>query len=332
MRNNVYQLFLLTALLLSTMLAGCATTGKAPAVEPEDKDIIAVRAGALDTLQSLAATHLGAADKDWMIAEFNQIDRVQPGQTVLIPLKPYRPGGLAANGYQTVPVLVYHHITPKKQDKMSVPVDQFAAQMQYLDAQGYTVIPLTNLIDFFDMKAQLPAKAVVITFDDGWRDFHELAMPILKQHGFPATIFIYTDLIVGSSKTLSWDMVKEIADAGFDIQCHSKTHRDMAKVMPEEDIPAYLQSLEEEIVVSADRIEQKTGKRVKLMAYPYGTTNSLVVGLLKKHGYSGAFTVKRGSVPAFSDVFRLNRSMVYGDFSMEQFRKQLTVFNEEDIL
>ncbi len=331
---RISQTVTLLLFLAATLLCGCAGTGKQVVQEPllSDTGFKPVQVAPGDTLASLADEHLGDSGKAWMLAEFNDIQHPEPGQTLIVPLKPWSPGGLRPDGYQLVPILVYHHITPEACDKMSVPLDVFEAQMQLLRDEGYQVIPLAELYKFMEMDSQIPKKSVVITFDDGWRSFHDLAMPVLKRFGYPATLFVYTDLIVGSRKTLSWDQVREIAQAGFDIQCHSRTHRDLAKLLSGEDLPAYLNSLEEEIVTSSKILADKTGQTPRFMAYPYGTTNPLVTGVLRKHEFLGAFTVKRGGVPVFSDTLRINRSMVYGDFTMEQFREQLRVFQGEDIL
>ena len=331
---RTFQTVTLLLLLAATLLSGCAGTGKQVAGEPPlpDTGFKAVLVAPGDTLVSLAGEHLGDTGKAWMLAEFNGIQHPEPGQTLIVPLKPWTPGGLRPDGYQLVPILVYHHITPEARDKMSVPLADFEAQMQLLHDEGYHVISLAKLYKFMQLDSQIPQKSVVITFDDGWRSFYDLAMPVLKRFGYPATLFVYTDLIVGSSKTLSWDLVREIADTGFDIQCHSRTHRDLAKLHSGEDLPTYLKSLEEEIVTSSKILADKTGQIPRFMAYPYGTTNPLVTGVLRKHEFLGAFTVKRGGVPVFSDTLRINRSMVYGDFTMEQFREQLSVFKEEDVL
>lgn len=78
-------------------------------------------------------------------------------------------------------------------------------------------------------------------------------------------------------------------------------------------------------------IKKKLNREAKYLAYPYGDTNSLVNELLKKQGYQGAFTIRRGSNPFFIHHYRVNRSMIYGDFDLNQFEKNLTVFTEESL-
>src|SRR5438552_18335492 len=79
------------------------------------------------------------------------------------------------------------------------------------------------------LKRQLPKRAVVITFDDGYRAFREYAYPVLKELGFPATLFVYTDYVGAGRNALSWEDPKSLAAEGFDVQAHPKTHADLLR-------------------------------------------------------------------------------------------------------
>jgi peptidoglycan/xylan/chitin deacetylase (PgdA/CDA1 family) len=76
-------------------------------------------------------------------------------------------------------------------------------------------------------------------------------------------------------------------------------------------------------------IRQHLGTEVKYLAYPYGETNHLVIALAEKLGYRGALTVERESNPSFVNRYRVNRSMVYGSFDLEDFSKNLKIFNKQ---
>ena len=89
--------------------------------------------------------------------------------------------------------------------------------------------------------------------------------------------------------------------------------------------------MEAEISVSKKLIQQKLNKNCKYLAYPYGETTPLVIALLKKHGYRGAFTVKRGSSPFFANNYKINRSMIYGNYDIQEFEKNLAVFSERNL-
>ena len=170
---------------------------------------------------------------------------------------------------------------------------------------------------------------MVITIDDGWQGAYDIAYPILKKYNFPATLFVYTDLINGSRKTLDWNQVAELYKNGIDIQCHTISHRNLNKIKKNESFQDYVKEIEGEISESARIIKKKINKDVKYLAYPYGDTNNLVIAFLKKNGFRGAFTVKRDSNPFFMNHFTLNRRMIYGDFDLRDFKKNLKNYSNK---
>jgi peptidoglycan/xylan/chitin deacetylase (PgdA/CDA1 family) len=212
---------------------------------------------------------------------------------------------------------------------MTVTQAAFEGQMKLLKDKGYRVITIDQLLDFLEFKTQIPKKSVVITIDDGWRSAYDIALPILKKYGFPATLFVYTDLIVGSKKTLSWELIQEMANNGIDIQGHTKTHPNLTLIDERESFKEYFGAIEKEISESKRIIKKKLNKDVKYLAYPHSETNHLIIELIKKHGYQAAFTASRGANPFFIHNYRINRSMIYGDFDLNQFEKNLTVFSEQ---
>ncbi len=336
------------AAILAAALAGCATPaavappaatappgavttpptgrragGEAQVVQTPEFVALVVRPG--ETLASLAETWLRDPSRAWEIAEYNGIAAAAPGQELVIPLRPFRRGGLTPERYQTVPVLAYHQFAEKSTNSMTVSREAFEAQMQLLKEKGYQVVSLEQLLAFLDFRGQLPEKAVVITIDDGWRSTYEIAFPILKKYGYPATLFVYTQLITGGGKTLSWDQVREMSAQGLDVQCHTVSHRNLALPQGQENADQYFTMIAKEIAESARTIEQKLGKRPTIMAYPYGDANGLAITLLKGQGYRAGLTVTREANPFFASPFRLGRAMIYGDFDLAKFEKNLVI-------
>lgn len=320
-------------LLVAAALAGCAGPAallagpgreSIPDRAVQTPGFVAVVVQPGQTLSSLAATWLKDPARGWEIAEYNGLDEAVPGQELAIPLRPFRRGGLTPESYQTVPVLVYHQFAESSTGKAVVSRGAFAAQMQLLKERGYRVVTLGQLRNFLEFRGQLPEKAVVITIDDGWRGTYDIAFPILKQHGYPASLFVYTQLVSGGAKTLSWDQLREMAAAGLDIQCHSVTHRNLAVQRDQESADEYLAAVRREIVDATLTIEKEIGRRPTFLAYPYGETNGLVIALLRNLGYRGAFTVAREPNPFFAPAFRLNRSMIFGDFDLDRFERNLS--------
>lgn len=282
-----------------------------------------------ESYSSLARKYLGDPSMDWFLSEFNGNSLPAPGQDVLIPLASYAPGGLWPTGYQTVPVLTYHKLSRNgTHDAMTVREADFEAQMRFLRENGYRVIPLDDLFEFLQFRRQIPSRSVVITFDDGWSSVHDIALPILKKYGYPATLFVYTDLIVGSRETLSWEQVRELSRNGFDIQCHSKTHRYLGRKERKESFRDYFEAVRKEIVESSKILRKHIGREVKYLAYPYGDTNALVAAMTRREGFRLAFTVERESAPFFSNDYRVSREMIYGSFTLKDFENNLTTFRK----
>jgi peptidoglycan/xylan/chitin deacetylase (PgdA/CDA1 family) len=293
-------------------------------------DFVIVKTNAQDTFSSLAADYLKDPAKGWLIAEFNHMTTLIPGQELIIPLSPWNIGGLKARGYQTVPVLVYHNFSKKKSDKTAVGQDDFEAQMKFLKQNGYHVVSMDQLLDFIDYKEQLPEKSIVLTFDDAWRSIFDVALPILIKYGFTATFFIYTDFI-GGGKAMTWKQIETLSKIGFDIQCQTKTHRNLAVPKNNESFKEYFKSIEMEISYPKNLFKKKLNIDCKYLAYPYGETNNLVIALLKKHGYRAAFTIDRKPNSLFVDKYRLYRSVIYGSYDMDKFKNNLSVFQKNEL-
>lgn len=284
---------------------------------------IAVIVQPTDTFASLAARFLNDPAKGWMIQDYNELDKLTPYQAVTIPLQPWKFGGLTATEFQTVPLLTYHRFsTDGTANRMTVPQAKFEAQMQFLKDNDYRVIRLDQFVDFIELKAQLPDRAVVITADDGWKSFYEIAYPILKKYGYPSTLFVYTDFPESDPLALTWPMVKEMAKNGVDIECHTKTHRDL-RMRRDEEFKAYVGMLETEIKGVQSDMQRKGGLTCRYLAYPYGGQNHLVVALAQKYGFRAAFTVKRGSDSFFDADFLVRRSMIYGQYGAKEFESNL---------
>lgn len=290
-------------------------------------DYMAVVPRIYDTFNSLAALHMDNPYKGWVIREFNGVSKVTPFQALMIPLKPIAPGGLTPKGYRVVPILTYHSLSLTRSNNMTVRVTDFERQMAFLKRNRYQVITLDQAADFLEHKGGIPEKSVVITFDDGWLTTYKFALPILKKYGFPATLFVYTDLVGSNRLALTWKQVRELEKGGvIDVQCHSKTHRNL-QMKPNENLKSYLAALESELIKSRETLKRKIGKECQYLAYPYGATNHLVAAMAQKAGYRAAFTVRRGSNPFFSDNYRIRRSMIFGSLTLKEFKQNLFSFS-----
>jgi len=340
-------------LIAITVLAGCATHpsvtpipptqppapppvatapryGAAEGVLARNDRYVIYRPTQNDSLQSVARAFLGDETQGWVIADFNGIDTVAPGYPIVVPLRPVNPRGVFIDGYQTVPILAYHRFG-NKDGKMVVTPDAFAAQMNFLANNGYRVIRLTDLVDFLSGNRGLPARAVVITVDDGYASTYEHAFPVLKKHGFPATVFVYTDF-VGGKDALSWDQMREMIASGLiDIQSHSKSHESLADVLPGESEASYRKRVDQELKAGRDILQRTLDTRISSFAYPYGDANPVVVDRVRKADYRLAVTVNPGGNPFFAQPLLLQRTMIFGDHDIEAFKARLQTYRKADL-
>jgi len=324
---------------LLALLASCATPPPPPPEPPppappvvdpgpvlgRDNDyvIVSVRAG--ETMASLAERYLGDAGKAWWIAQFNNASTLRDGQIVVIPLRQRNPIGVFANGYQTVPILCYHRFGVKT-SKLNVTPAAFEQQMEWLARNGYTVVTFARLARFLEGKEALPPKSVVITIDDGYRSSYEIAYPILKKFGFPATVFLYTDF-VGASDAMTWAQMKEMTASGLvTIQPHSKSHANLTQRLPNESEARYRERVRREVTTPVAALKDRLSEPSYTFAYPYGDVNEYVVDLLIKDNVSQGVTVTAGGNPFYAYPYMLRRSMIFGNEDMDAFKSKLVTF------
>lgn len=296
----------------------------------ESDDFIVTRARQGDTAATLAQRFLGEASKAWLIEDYTGSTRFEAGQTVVIPRREWNPAGVDESGYQIVPVLVYHNLGPQAKGRMLMAASRFEEQMRYLKREGYRVVSLREFLEFTAGKRQLPRRAVVLSFDDGYRSFREIAYPILKELGFTATLFVYTDYIGAGRNALGWKDLRELQDEGFDVQGHSKTHADLRRGASETEAQ-YAARLQSELERPQALFRQHLGRSGEALAYPYGAWDEGLLKEVGRFGYTAAFTVRRQSNSAFVTLTKVNRSQVYAEMSLEDFARNLNVFNEENL-
>ena len=202
-----------------------------------------------------------------------------------------------------VPILTYHSIRPYYPNETTfvkefdVPPDVFEQQLDYLIKQGYTAISFRALIDHFNNGRPLPAKPVILSFDDGWKNQYEYAFPILQKKKLIATFFVFTNAI-GHKKYLSWDQVVALDAAGMTIGSHTEFHPYLFKMTDHA-------ALWKEIAESKEIIESHLHKPTYVFAYPFGLYNDENVSVVKEAGYEAARSTRRGWVHTKDDLFTL---------------------------
>lgn len=222
-------------------------------------------------------------------------------------------------------ILCYHIVEAPAAPRMHIDRGTFRQHLRYLEMTGYNVIPLRHLYEFVSGKRKsLPKNAIVLTFDDGWRSTYTEAFPELQKRNFPFTVFVYPKIIGQTANALTWKQVREMADAGVDIQSHSlshgyltrRNHRSMSEAR-------YAEWLQAELLESKRILEKHTGRDVDYLAYPYGDYDDALAASAKEAGYEAGLTCDFGAVRRGSNPLKMRRVVIDDQMDFAAFRKYL---------
>lgn len=225
----------------------------------------------------------------------------------------------------TATVLCYHIVEAPAAPRMHIDRATFVQHLQYLEMTGYNVIPLRHLYEYVSgTRASIPKNAVVITIDDGWRSTYTEAFPELQKRKFPFTVFIYPNIIGQTANALTWKQIREMAEAGVDVQSHSLSHPYLTKRrhrdLTEKQYATWLQN---ELAQSKKILEKETGQKVQFLAYPYGDYDTNVAEASAAAGYEAALTCDFGRVRKGSDPLRMKRFVIDDRMDFAAFRRYM---------
>jgi len=223
-----------------------------------------------------------------------------------------------------VPILMYHSLSKTGTApfrRFTVAPELFQAHLGYLADQGYRTLTMSQLVELRARRGPLPAKPVVLTFDDGFADFYTEAMPGLARHGFTATLYVITGYVGGTSlwlaaegegdrRILSWRQLGEIADSGVECAAHSHTHPQLDTLDT--------RRVREELSLPKRVLEDRLQRPVRSFAYPFGYYSARVRALVSEAGYSSACTVK-DLISSAEEAFVLPRLTVNAGTTVEGF-------------
>ena len=220
--------------------------------------------------------------------------------------------------------LQYHHVSDKTPAVTSIRPDRFKEHLDYLDANGYQVKDIAEVIRAIRNGKSLPDKTIVITFDDAYLNIYTNAFPLLKEKGWPFTIFVSTEPVDRNfGKFLNWDQLKEMAQSGATVANHTVSHDHLPEKLADESNEQWLARVRKDLETAEARIKEKTGQSVKMLAWPFGETAPEIRKLIQEMGYVG-FGQQSGAVGPLSDFTSLPRYPMSGAYtSLSGFRTKV---------
>jgi len=234
-------------------------------------------------------------------------------------------------------ILMYHSVKEReakrehaprstKPGRLSVSLEQFRCQMDWLKSDSYNVLTLREFYNHLAEERALLPKSVALTFDDGYIDNYLHAYPILQHYNFPATIFLIADY-VGTQmrfawdsdyeygKSLDWAQIRELSRNGFDFGSHTCKHPLLSSIP--------IKQTQREIDGSKGIIEDKLGCAVEFFCYPAGNFRQVHRDMVEQAGYVGACSIKPGKNNSETDFYALKRTEISGDDTLKDFKQKL---------
>ncbi len=216
-----------------------------------------------------------------------------------------------------VSVLGYHDFSEtERETAMRIKTTKFRQQMEALRQLQIPVIPMADFIAWKDEGKSIPEKTVVITLDDGWKSVYTEAYPILKEYGYPFTIYLYKDYVDGGGKALTTAMITEMLKNGATLGSHSTTHPfpQTVKKNRKQGPEVFDKFLETEMGLSKRFLEQKFRLPVTTFAYPGGYFTEEMLTKGEELGYTHLFTVQPGKVKRSLPNNVLPRYIILGNY------------------
>lgn len=219
---------------------------------------------------------------------------------------------------QQVPILMYHYLSDPPADAdvyrldLSVSPQAFREQLTYLRDNGFVTVDFYDLSQAITGNQPLPPRRVLLTFDDGHRDHYTNAFPLLKEFGMKATFFIITDLAeTWNENHLTWPMIEEMSQAGMRMEIHTKSHFNLGGKSRK--------FIWEEIEGSQKVLAQHIGYQPRYLAYPGGSYDDQVLGIVRELDLWGAVTTRWGWDQSYEKRYTMPRLRIRNSTSIKVF-------------
>jgi peptidoglycan/xylan/chitin deacetylase (PgdA/CDA1 family) len=227
-------------------------------------------------------------------------------------------------GVVTIPVLMYHDVSYQTRELETVSPPDFAAQMEWLYSAGYRAVSFDQLPT---LDEEIARRVVLITFDDGYASFMDIAGPLLREYGFHATINIVGKhvggFVSGQDPRLSWDECRMLVTGGLvEIGCHSYgLHRWYGNIPRTGAIAALNERLAQDLMTFQEVYSKEMGRSATVLAWPYGMHDSRSIEIAKQAGFHYILSSESGYLFRGGNHDGIPRLTITKDTDLRQFRE-----------
>ena len=230
--------------------------------------------------------------------------------------------------FTSLAILMYHKVDKihpgTRYPGNHVLPEAFDEQLAALERWNYQTITLDQWIAYKEKRAGLPRRPIIITFDDGYSSTYHTAWPILRRHGFTATVFLVAGLI---GKTNEWDAderqepllnveeIREMQSDAITFGSHTQSHRALTKISREE--------ASRELEGSRKNLELLLARPVTSLCYPFAKQNRIVRGLVRQAGYTTAVIGRGGTNRVWTDQYALRRIKIDTSTTIDELSRKL---------
>ncbi len=213
-----------------------------------------------------------------------------------------------------VNTFIYHRFDETRYPSTDISSAIFRRQLEYVQAHNIQVLSLDEIARRLAAGQPLPDQAVAFCVDDAFESFYKVAMPIIREFGYPVTLFVNSDS-VGGKGYMGWDQLQDVLSQGVTIGNHTASHAYLVEKQPGESQEQWQQRVRADILAAQTALQKHLGRDATLFAYPYGEYSASLVDVVKDLGFSAAFAQQSGVIYSGSDRFTLPRFPMGGPFA-----------------
>jgi peptidoglycan/xylan/chitin deacetylase (PgdA/CDA1 family) len=237
--------------------------------------------------------------------------------------------GLAVPAVPRVPILVYHRFAARMLDSMTVRQQNFQAHLDVLEGLQCQVVALPDWVAWrlaWDRgeRLPLPPRPVVLTADDGHRSQFEMMVPMLRERGWPATLFVYPSAISNATYAMTWRQLQDLAaDPLFTVQSHSYWHPNLLRERAQRAPADFHRFAADQLARSRDTIASRLGRPVTLLAWPFGLSDEGLAQQAREAGYVAGFSLGNRAATATDPLFDVPRHLIVDSVDARQLGTRL---------